>query len=53
VNDDSWSEENAEFQGAPGGTTQIAIPKNRDKAFFKILMITEMEEDEAEPANIP
>ncbi|MDD2598739.1 MAG: hypothetical protein PHO37_05900 [Kiritimatiellae bacterium] len=34
-----WSAPMETFQGIAGGRTQISVPKNRDKAFFKVALI--------------
>lgn len=44
-----WSAAIDIFQGAAGGRTQIRVPKNGEKAFFKVVLIN----DAAGSSNIP
>ena len=44
--------EQTKFSGGPGGTTQISVPKNRNKAFFKILLLP-VDDTSSAGGNIP
>ena len=50
--DGSWVDVGDVFQGVAGGITQIRVPKNRDKAFFKILLLP-VEETTTTGGNTP
>jgi len=39
--DQGWSQAMETFQGSAGGRTQIRVPKNRVKAFFRIILIND------------
>ncbi|MFA7172003.1 MAG: hypothetical protein WC340_01095 [Kiritimatiellia bacterium] len=42
--DNKWSVPRDTFQGVDGGRTQIRVPKNGKKAFFKVILINETTE---------
>ncbi len=43
--DQGWTQSMTTFQGSAGGRTQIRVPRNREKAFFRIILINEAAEN--------